>query len=211
MEFRHRGFTLVELLIVVAIIAILAAIAVPNFLEAMTRARVSRAKSDMRTISTALESFRVDHPRYPPDSEAQIGGGDLPYLLRLAFLTTPVAYMSSVPGDPFADEGQILEHTAPRPINPYAFPATTDNFIYPLTYDYARRMSFDGTYDSVQTWSYISAQPESIEWALRSAGPDLWPAWLGEDVPSYDPTNGTVSAGNIYWTGPGVGLDGPRI
>ena len=67
---KAQGFTLIELLIVVAIIAILAAIAVPNFLEAQVRAKVSRAKSDMRTIATALESYAVDHNRHP------IGGNE---------------------------------------------------------------------------------------------------------------------------------------
>jgi prepilin-type N-terminal cleavage/methylation domain-containing protein len=63
---RSNGaFTLIELLIVVAIIAILAAIAVPNFLEAQTRAKFARAKSDMRTIATALEGYRIDTNKYP--------------------------------------------------------------------------------------------------------------------------------------------------
>ena len=56
----REGFTLIELLIVVAIIAMLAAIAVPNFLEAQARAKVARAKADLRTIATALESYSVD-------------------------------------------------------------------------------------------------------------------------------------------------------
>ncbi len=66
----EKGFTLIELLIVVAIIAILAAIAVPNFLEAQVRAKVSRAKSDMRTIATALESYASEYNAYPRWAEA---------------------------------------------------------------------------------------------------------------------------------------------
>src|SRR5690349_9257970 len=64
-----RAFTLIELLIVVAIIAILAAIAVPNFLEAQTRAKVSRVKSDQRSLATAIESYRVDNNEYPEGTD----------------------------------------------------------------------------------------------------------------------------------------------
>ena len=66
---RNSAFTLIELLIVVAIIAILAAIAVPNFLEAQTRAKVSRAKADMRTEATALETYNIDWGTYPRQIE----------------------------------------------------------------------------------------------------------------------------------------------
>ena len=54
------AFTLIQLLIVVAIIAILAAIAVPNFLEAQVRAKTARVKADMRTLATGMESYAVD-------------------------------------------------------------------------------------------------------------------------------------------------------
>lgn len=60
-----KAFTLIELLIVVAIIAILAAIAVPNFLEAQTRAKVSRVASDQRSYATGLETYYLDNNSYP--------------------------------------------------------------------------------------------------------------------------------------------------
>lgn len=58
---RKRGFTLIELLIVIAIILILIGIALPNFLEAQERARVTRAKAQLRTVETALFSHIIDY------------------------------------------------------------------------------------------------------------------------------------------------------
>jgi type II secretion system protein G len=206
---HNRGFTLIELLVVVAIIAILAAIAVPNLLEAMTRAKVARVKSDMRTLANALETYRVDTNRYPPDSSS----GVVPYLERLKRLTTPISYMASVPGDPFVDKAGALRYAIEHGggINAYADPPSGENWQFPLTYDYAFRIAPDGTPESNALWANISRSPNQILWAIRSAGPDRFPAWLGRPEPAYDPTNGTVSRGNIYWTGPGRGEDGPIL
>lgn len=202
-----KGFTLIELLVVVAIIAILAAIAIPNFLEAQTRSKVSRVQTDMRTIATSVEMYRLDTNRYPPDAD----GGVLAYLDRLRRLTTPISYMTSVPADPFANRGKIIEYTSSKPHNPYADPPTSNNFVYPLTYDFAVRIRPGNVIEPGTTWARITSNPNTTLWAMRSAGPDLWPAWLGESIAPYDPTNGTVSAGNIFWSGPGIGPDKPFL
>ena len=84
---KKEGFTLIELLIVVAIIGIIAGIAIPNFLGARTKARVTRAFADMRAIADALEMYYVDNTTYPAA------------LADLTTATTP--YITSLPNDPF--------------------------------------------------------------------------------------------------------------
>ena len=66
MKRNARGFTLIELLIVVAIIGIIVAIAIPNLLNAIQRAKQRRTMGDIRTTATAVEAYAVDMNRYPP-------------------------------------------------------------------------------------------------------------------------------------------------
>ncbi|MHB8798775.1 MAG: type IV pilin protein [Thermoanaerobaculia bacterium] len=65
---RRTGFTLIEVLVVVAILGIVIAIAVVNYLNAIERARQRRSMADMRGISTAIETYAADLDRYPPAS-----------------------------------------------------------------------------------------------------------------------------------------------
>ena len=148
-----RAFTLIELLIVVAIIAILAAIAVPNFLEAQTRAKVTRMESDMRTMAVAIEMYRVDHnklPRQPPPMTCIIAKDGLPEL------TTPVSYISSIQYDIFRSQAGV-----PQPI------------------------------------CYGTCTSGSQYWYVWSYGPDKVDQ---NAMLIYDPTNGTVSDGDIKRT-----------
>ena len=78
----EEGFTLMELMIVIIIIAILTAIAVPSYMVLRDRARVSAAQSEMRAIATALEMYNVDNERYPTTSEglAALETANPPYM-----------------------------------------------------------------------------------------------------------------------------------
>jgi type II secretion system protein G len=174
---RNRAFTLIELLIVVAIIAILAAIAVPNFLEAQTRSKVVRASADMRSLATAIEAYRVDNNRYPPASTPAN------FYLGYYKLTSPIAYMTTLPPDLFQKPDYIYGQA-------YAWNRVPDGF----TGD--RADYFAGFNNPVNGFFHRS----SMQWQLQSPGPDR--AYSNFDYPPYDPTNGTVSRGDLFRWGP---------
>jgi len=209
---QENAFTLIELLIVVAIIAVLAAIAVPNFLEAQVRSKISRVKSDLRSIAAAVESYRIDHNKYPPTAMyAGDATADYPEGFRAGrggatLLTTPVAYITSYPLDPFPDfQGWTAtdqQHIGMKD-RPYYY-----DIIDPVAESLAhggRPGRGDPERAMGLAWAVFSCGPSPKNFGVPgSQSPvDGWYFYLNprRAFPSalqfYDPTNGTRSIGAI--------------
>lgn len=186
-----KGFTLIELLIVVAIIAILAAIAVPNFLEAQTRAKVSRALADIRTVATALETYQIDNNRYPPDGQANEptpdGAAKLP-----RNLSTPISYLTtSYLVDEFKKKGANNWDRQYRYVN------------FDVTYKKRVPSIWASQYEPYagnSSWLFASNAPDqeaSVRGSKSNPGSAPPGYWI---VQVYDATNGTVSGGDVFKT-----------
>ncbi len=187
-----KAFTLIELLIVVAIIGILAAIAVPNFLNAQVRAKISRALADLRSIRTAMGMYAVDHNRYIPDPNEWATAG----IYQRGFqvwspLSTPVSYLpSSAFFDPFVPKD--------NPHSGAAWEAVMDGVYHYRNIDVMR----EGNLQNAQT----NAHPQA-HYVARSPGPDRWyihsPQRLMKWM-AYDASNGLDSMGDIMVTDSGI-------
>jgi general secretion pathway protein G len=66
---RQSGFSLIELLLVLVILAVLAAVVVPKFTNRTEQARVTAAKTDISMLDTALDAYEIDNGRYPGSDE----------------------------------------------------------------------------------------------------------------------------------------------
>ncbi|MBE7557722.1 prepilin-type N-terminal cleavage/methylation domain-containing protein [bacterium] len=193
----RRAFTLIELLIVVPIIAILAAIAVPNFLHAQIRARVASVLADMANLGIAVEAYMADYDHYPPSRTVLPDGTPASGIFagrRLYLCTTPVAYIARVPLDPFSQDPNLGPNGTRirRDALEYLWQnlvvwAQNDGTIY-IDYTWQRRWQvFSGVTFWHSTYSYGPDKDYQAQWR----------------EPTYDPSNGIISDGDIYMLGPG--------
>jgi general secretion pathway protein G len=106
---RQGGFTIIELIVVIAIIGILAGIALPRLTHAPTRAREAVLKTNLRAMRDAINQYYADEGHYPPSLDALVDEG----------------YLRDIPYDPIARSSDtwVVEY---EEIDPDYVPAETD-------------------------------------------------------------------------------------
>jgi general secretion pathway protein G len=107
-ERKQRGFTLIEIMVVVVILGILAALVVPQVMNRPDQAKVTVAKGDIKAIGAALDMYKLDNYAYPSTQQGldalveKPGGNPQPKNWNRD------GYLKRVPKDPWGNEYQYL-------------------------------------------------------------------------------------------------------
>ncbi len=193
----NKGFTLVELLIVVAIIGILAAIAVPNFNDSLIRSKVARMHHDARILGTAIETYVIDYGWYPYGKNCDptkalcsvVGTADSVLDKQIPNLASPIEYIHSFPVDLFNNKFST---------------ASNKSLKYSVTYaalfqQVIQRNPCKGIMEAP-----ASDMRTTFTWSVYSLGPDKKASqyydlayWM--QMP-YNSSNGIRSMGDIAWS-----------
>ena len=104
----QRGFTLIEIMVVVVIIGVLGAIVVPQFMSRPDQAKVTAAKIDIQAIATALEMYRLDNFHYPSTQQGLEALSKRPSGVPAARNWNVQGYLKSLPVDPWGAPYQFL-------------------------------------------------------------------------------------------------------
>ena len=118
---RSRGFTLIELMVVLVIIGVLAALIVPNMLDRADDARVTAARTDVNNLMQALKLYKLDNLRYPSGEQglqalvAKPTVGVIPPNWR--------PYLDKLPSDPWGHPYQFANPGLKGEIDVYSFGA----------------------------------------------------------------------------------------
>lgn len=106
---RNQGFTLIEIMVVILIIGVLAALVVPKVMSRPDEARITAAKADIATISQALNLYKLDNGRYPSTEQGLAALVKKPSLPPVPSNWKSEGYLDRLPKDPWGSPYQYLQ------------------------------------------------------------------------------------------------------
>lgn len=113
---RDAGVTLIEMMVVLVIIGIVAALVVPNVIGRPDEARVAVATADLRTIAASLEMYRLDNRSYPTTEQGLSALIARPVVSPVPANWMAGGYLPNLPADPW---GNPYGYRAPGDVGPY--------------------------------------------------------------------------------------------
>ena len=133
----ERGFTLIEIMVVVVIIAVLATLILPNVIGRAEDARLAKAKADIRALDSALAMYRLDNGHYPTTDQGLQALVKKPSGEPSAPNWRADGYIRTLPDDPWAHR---YEYLSPGPHGPYDLWSDGPDGV-------------SGTQDDIQSWN----------------------------------------------------------